>query len=127
MNAPLPNEESGPSKRATRITMVVITVLLLIVVSLTGLWWLAKHEAAHKRAQWKGPALERLAGLSITNEEIRRELDTLKAGPTPNIDLGWAHDHVLLMTNGEYIIYASRHGTDNGFIDHLFLAHCSDN
>ena len=29
------------------------------------------------------------------------------------------------MTNGEYIIYASRHGRNSGF-DHLFLGHGSD-
>ena len=36
------------------------------------------------------------------------------------------HDQVLLMTNGEFVIYASRHGANNGFVDHLFLGHCSD-
>jgi len=30
------------------------------------------------------------------------------------------------MTNSEYIIYAFRHGANNGFVDHLFLGHCSD-
>jgi hypothetical protein len=110
----------------TRTVVVVLTILLLIVASLAGVWWVAKQKAEHERAQWKGPALERLAGLSITNEEIRRELAELKAGPTPNINRGWAHEQVLLMTNGEYIVYAYRHGANNGFVDDLFLAHCSD-
>jgi hypothetical protein len=30
------------------------------------------------------------------------------------------------MTNGEYIIYAFWHGANSGFVDHLFLGHCSD-
>jgi len=30
------------------------------------------------------------------------------------------------MTNGEYLVYASRHGFNSGFVDHLFLAHGSD-
>lgn len=30
------------------------------------------------------------------------------------------------MTNGEFIVYAYRHGANNGFIDHLFLGHGSD-
>ena len=30
------------------------------------------------------------------------------------------------MTNGEYIVYAYRHGANNGFVDHLFLGHGSD-
>jgi hypothetical protein len=126
MNAPAPIEKSGPSKRVTRIIIVAITIPLLIFASLSGLWWLAKQKAERERAQWKGPTLERLAGLSITNEEIRRELDELKAGPKPNIDLCWTDDQVLLMTNGEYIIFAFRHGANNGFVDHLFLGHGSD-
>jgi hypothetical protein len=106
--------------------VVAIKIPLLIFASLSGLWWLAKQKAERERAQWKGPTLERLAGLSVTNEEIRRELDELKAGPKPNINMGWTDDQVLLMTNGEYIIFAFRHGANNGFVDHLFLGHGSD-
>jgi len=126
MNAPAESETSPRSRRVVRIFVLLFAALLVILVALTGMWWLAKQKAARERAQWKGPTLERLAGLSIANEEIRRELDELKAGPTPNIDLGWADDQVLLMTNGEYIIYAFRHGANNGFVDHLFLGHGSD-
>jgi hypothetical protein len=63
---------------------------------------------------------------SLPSSPANPQLDQLKAGPTPNVDFGWAHDHVLLMTNGEYIIYASRHGANSGFIDHLFLGRGSD-
>jgi hypothetical protein len=109
-----------------RILAVFFAALVVIIVVLVGVWWAMKQKAARERAAWKGPALERLAGLSITNEEIRRELDQLKAGPKPNLDFGWAHDQVLLMTNGEYIIFAFRHGANIGFVDHLFLGHGSD-
>jgi hypothetical protein len=126
MNASAQSKPSGRSRRVIRIVCILFSVLLVIVASLAGVWWLAEQKAARERAQWKGPALERLAGLSITNEEIRRELDELKAGPTPNVDWGWTHEQVLLMTNGEYIIYAFRHGANNGFVDHLFLGHGSD-
>jgi len=125
MNPSVESAKSGRSRKVTRIVVVSVTILILIVASLIGMWWLAKQKAERERAQWKGPALEQLARLSITSEEIRRELDELKAGPTPNIDLGWTHEHTLLMTNGEYIIYGYRHGA-SGFVDHLFLAHCSD-
>lgn len=125
MNAPASSETPVPPKRVTRLVVVVPTILLMIVVSLAAVWWLAKQKAARERAQWKGPTLERLAGLSVTNEQIRTELDQIK-NPTPGLNFGWAHEHVLLMTNGEYIIYASRHGANNGFVDHLFLGHGSD-
>lgn len=112
--------------RATSFVVQALTTLLLIVVALAGVWWFSKTRAARERAQWKGTALERLAALTITNEAIRQELRELKAGPTPNVDFGWAHENVLLMTNGEFIVYAYRHGQNNGFVDHLFLGRGSD-
>jgi len=69
--------------------------------------------------------LPQLAAMSITNKELTLELEQLNA-PTPNLDFGWAHDHLILMTNKEYLIFAFRHGFNNGWVDHLFLAHGSD-
>lgn len=109
-----------------RVLRISATVAVAVVALLAGAWWLMKSKAARDRARWKGPALEKLAGMSFTNEVIRRELDELKAGPTPNVNLGWTHDHVILMTNGEYIVYASRHGANSGFVDHLLIGHGSD-
>ena len=126
MRPPAQSENSGRSRRIARILVVSLAAIVLLAATLAGLWWLVKQRAARERAQWRGPALERLAGLSITNEEIRHELDELKAGPTLSVDWNWMHDQVLLMTNGEFVIYASRHGANNGFVDHLFLGHCSD-
>ncbi len=126
MNVSAPSETPSQSKRVVRIVGILLATLVVIVASLAGVWWLAKQKAARERAAWKGATLERLAGLSITDEEIRRELAELKAGPKPNIDFGWAHDQVLLMTNGEYIVFAFRHGANNGFVDHLFFGHGSD-
>lgn len=89
-------------------------------------WWVARHTSERKRTQWKGRALERLASLSITNEGIRLELEALKASNTNSVEFGWAHEHVLLMTNGEHIIYEYLHGANIYFPPHLFLGHCSD-
>ena len=97
----------------------------MIVVLFASVSRLAKQKAGRERAQWKGTALVQLAGLSASNEQIRTELSEIR-NPTPGLDFGWANDHVLLMTNGEYIIYAFRHGANNGFVDHLFLGHGSD-
>ena len=111
-------------KGSTRLVIAVPAILLLIVVALPGVWWMAKQKAVHERARWR-QALEQLAGLSFTNDQIAAELDQIKH-PKPGLNFGWTHEHVLLMTNGERIIYAFRHGADNGFVDHLFLGHGSD-
>ena len=107
---------------------VALTTLLLVVCFACGAWWLARQISERERTQWKGPALERLTKLSIANEEVRQELDALKATSTStnSTELGWAHDHVLLMTNDEHIIYEYRHGRNDYFPPHLFLGHCSN-
>ncbi len=103
-----------------------LAVLGLIAALLIGgfriYWW--RYE--HARAVWKTAALQRLAGLTVTNEDIRRELDELKASPRDGDYQRWTGDQVALMTNGEYIVYAFWHGSNSGFVDHLFLGHCSD-
>jgi hypothetical protein len=78
------------------------------------------------RTHWKSEALERLTSLSITNDTVRREIDELRMPKTKDTDFGWAHEHVLLMTNGESIIYEYRHGANTYFPPHLFLGHGSD-
>jgi hypothetical protein len=126
MNAPAPSETPGRPKQVIRIIGILVFVLVFIVATLVGVWLIARQKAERGRAHWKGPTIERLAGLSITNAEIHRELEELKGGPKPNIDLGWVNGQVLLMTNSEYIIFAFWHGANSGFVDHLFLGHGSD-
>ena len=97
-----------------------------LIVVLFAVWVaVVKHRDEHARKLWKDEALVQLAKTSLTSEEVRTEIAQLKH-PTPNLDLGWTHEQVLLMTNGEFMVFAFRHGFDDGFIDHLFLAHGSD-
>lgn len=110
----------------SRKTVLRVSVPLAIGLSIVIGWRVSLIKFERGRTDWKAGTLPRLAQLSVTNEEIRRELDALRAGPTANVDLGWTHDHVLLMTNEEYLIYASRHGFNNGSVNHLFLARGSD-
>lgn len=126
MSSPTMSDTSDKSGRRIRIVAVLLASMVVIVAVLAGGWWLAKLKVERDRTRWKGITLERLAGLSITNEEICRELEELKAGPKPNIDFGWAHDQVLLMTNGEYIIFGFWHSPYRGFVGDLFLGHGSD-
>jgi hypothetical protein len=126
--SPMSAETEKPKRRsrAIRILAVSLSVVLFLAVLLVGGWSVAKYRAAHARAQWELTALGRLAALSVTNEQIRAELIELKSEQPGNSDFRWTRDHVLLMTNGEYIIYAFWHGDNSGFVDHLFLGHGSD-
>ncbi len=110
----------------TRVGLLCLGTVVILAALLVGgfraYWW--RYE--HARAVWKTAALERLAVLSATNEDVRRELEELKALPGTGDYRRWTGDQVVVMTNGEFIIYAFWHGANSGFVDHLFLGHCSD-
>ncbi len=120
------SEKPRQRSRAMRILAVSLSAVLFLATLLVGAWSVAKHRAARARAQWELTALECLAGLSVTNEQINSEINEVQAVPPGSADFRWAQDHVLLMTNGECIIYVYRHGDNSGFVDHLFLGHGSN-
>ncbi len=127
MNTGMPAQTTtlGRPRRGNRWFTLFLALPLIVVLLGAGWWYGEKYKMARKRAQWKTTALQQLASLSFTNDDIRAEIDELKAGPTPNDSRRWTRDHVVLMTNGEYIVYAYWHGANNGFVDHLFLGHSS--
>jgi hypothetical protein len=98
---------------------------LLIVLLGVGARAGMQFKLRRQRAHWETTALQQLAGMSLTNEQILTELDQIKH-PTPNLNFSWAHEHVVLMTNGECLVYTFWHGANSGFVDHLLLAHGTD-
>ena len=124
MSAPL--QTTQPRKMWRRIIKIILLSVLVIAGLYGGLTIYYCYVGERARATWKTATLPQLAELSSTNTEIQTELNYLK-NPTPNVNLGWAGlDHVLLMTNGEYLIYAWHHGLNSGLVKHLFLAHGTD-
>lgn len=108
-----------------KIVIILLCGLLLVALLFVGWTTIVRYRFKHTRANWKTTTLRQLAEMSVTNQVILTELDQIRH-PTPNLDFGWAHDHVILMTNGEYLVYAFWHGFNSGPIDHLFLAHGTD-
>ena len=116
----------GQSGAVSRKLVIWLSIPLILVGLVFGGWSAVRYKLERARADWKTAALARLAGLSLTNGDTRQELETFKASRGAGEHQMWAGDHILLMTNGEYLIYESRHGSNSGFPDHLFLAHGSD-
>jgi hypothetical protein len=117
---------SVQSGSVSRKLIIWISIPAIFVGLVFGWWSVTRYKYECARVAWKTTTLERLAGLSLTNEDISRELETLKAGRGAGEYQEWAGEHALLMTNDAYLVYAFRHGFNNGFVDHLFLAHGSD-
>jgi len=105
--------------------LVVASLPFLIIALFVGGISLVRYKHYRDRAHWKTSAIRQLAAMTISNEPILTELHQIR-NPTPTLNFGWAHDHVILMTNGECLMYAWWHGANSGFVDHLFLAHGTD-
>jgi len=116
------HRQSGVISRRVIVLLAIFSVLIL---SLFGLRALVHYKYERARTAWMSTTLSQLAKTSMTNAEILTEIDQMKH-PTSDLNFGWTHEHVLLMTNDEFLIYAFYHGFNNGFVDHLFLAHGSD-
>jgi hypothetical protein len=113
------------SGAVSRKVIIWLAMPILIAVLIGGCRLAVKHSYERARRSWKNEALAQIARTSMTSEEILTEIEQIKH-PTPGLNFSWTHEHVLLMTNGEFLVYAFRHGLNNGFVDHLFLAHGSD-
>jgi hypothetical protein len=117
---------TSQSGAVSRKLLIGISIPLILICLAFGWSSFTRYKYQRARAAWKSTALERLAGLSFTNAEIAGELEKLKASRGAGDRQQWTGEHVLLMTNDEYLVYASRHGFNNGLVDHLFLARGSD-
>ena len=97
----------------------IITVLALLV---SAAFWNTRRNMNVKRAEWKEKALQELRTLSATNEPFSSELEILKRGPVRAGQQSWVGENVLVMTNGDFLIFKFWHGANNGVVNHLFLA-----
>jgi hypothetical protein len=123
MNNPAQAYKLSQSGAVSRKVIFWLAIPFVVAVSFFCVRWTAQQKYRRARAEWKAATLPRLAGLSITNENISRDLELIKTQRPRGEFQDWIGDNVLLMTNGEYLIYAFRHGFNNGFVDHLLLAH----
>lgn len=129
MSAPLAGEgQVGPGKprgrRLLRVLVWVVAAVLFMGGTATIGWLLNVRNQSRRRAAWSRAAIQQVTGLSITNEPLRGELEELRAGSGGRIS--WTSRHLLLMTNGEYLAFASFHGHNAGPPPHLLIAHGSD-
>jgi len=117
------SHQSGAVSRKLILWLSIPVVLAALVF---GGWSALRSKHQRARADWKTATMSRLSALSLTGEEVRRELDSMKSNRGVGEHQEWTGDHMVLMTNDEFLVYELRHGLNSGFVDHLFLARGSD-
>ena len=103
-----------------------ISVLLMLVLAYFSIGHFYRLDQERSRALWKDASLVRLATFSADTAAIAKELESMKESDLRLGMTNWTSDRVLVMTNGEYLVFEARHGFNNGFINHLFLARGSN-
>jgi hypothetical protein len=81
---------------------------------------------APERKQWKEQALARIRAVSSDQQVISNEIASLHAEVATQTGDGWKGTNVLLMTNGEYLVYSQLCGKEDHRIHGIFIAHGSD-
>lgn len=117
---------SQPPSATGRKAVIWLSITALLIALGFGGRAAVRNKLERERAEWKTAALPQIAALSTNDKEIAKELAQLKANRGKEGQPSWTGERVLLMANDEYLVYASRHGLDSGFVDHLFLARGSD-
>lgn len=117
---------SSQSGAVSRRLIIWISIPVVLAGLVLGAWLLTSLKHQRARAEWKTATLARLAAVSFTNETVESEVRIIMARMGVRDHVDWTGETVLVMTNGEFLVYASRHGAKNGFVDHLFLARGSD-
>lgn len=113
---------SSQSGAVNRVLIVGLSIPIVLAGLVFGWWTFTRYRYERDRTAWKTATLQRLAATSFTKEDIAQDLAPWSTADSQ----AWTGEHVLMMKNGEYLIFAFRHGFNNGFVDHLFLAHGSN-
>ncbi len=104
---------------------VLIAVGAAVIFGVLGLtiYMRAVHARyVRGRAAWAVAAIQRLSAISPNTEPMRTEILDARTSVVADRGIHWTGEHVVIMTNGDYLIYEFRHGFNNGFVDHLLIA-----
>jgi len=119
----------GIPRRAKK-NLVVPVVTGLILLTGAGLLVACNRNPlyAPARREWKAQALLEIARRAADAAWVAAEIESLKAkaAQDPSDDSTWFSDRLILMKNGEWLIYASKCSKEDRRIHDIFLGRASD-
>jgi hypothetical protein len=113
---------------ATKKLLIAMGVFLVICVVVFALLPNPQERRlrAPERKQWKAQALAQINATSRNAQMVSNEVTVLQAEAGKNSDDGWIGTNVVLMANGEYLVYSHIDAKQDRRISDLFLARGSD-
>jgi hypothetical protein len=85
-----------------------------------------KRLRAPERKQWKETSLTEIAERAKDFRGVSNELARLRSEMATDVETGWIGTNLLVMTNGEWLLYQNKCAKEPGHIHDLFLAQGSD-
>ena len=109
------------TKRCAIKTTVFVFLLLAGGLSI---WWGFQNTGQRARRAWKNEALPKIKKMSDDMVWVTREIEKLKDDNHPQIfEAGWLTDRLILMANGEWLVYESHCSKDKPhLVSDIFLA-----
>lgn len=112
-------------KKRLTIVLAMVAVLLAALALLARMGMDRLHNQARK--DWKNNAIAEIKRNVADSNWLSAELNTLRAKQASGSNYGdWSSDRVIAMSNGDWLVYASKCSKDNWRIHDIFIAQASN-
>lgn len=90
--------------------------------------WRSDRLHAKARKEWKENAIVEIARRASDTNWLATEIEKLRKGVAQDQSdsIAWFSDHLILLTNGEWIVYASKCSKEDSRIHDIFIGRGSD-
>ena len=109
--------------------LIIAGAAAFLCVAAFGLAVLVGGERLSSRArkEWKEKAIAEIAQRTSDPARVLREIDSLKTKPSVDTEWAkWISEDLILMTNGEWMVYRNICAKEAGRIPDLFIGRGSD-
>jgi hypothetical protein len=122
------NEKDSVTPRFRKTILWSCSCLALIVVSLFAISAILGDPRLRSKArkEWKDCAIVDIAKKNAAQPEIANEIRALRMGSPQSEEGWWVGTNVLVMTNGEHLVYSQVCSKENSGIYDIFIARGSD-
>ena len=111
-----------------KLAIAIVTGVILLAVA--GLFLIQSGDRLHAKArkEWKEKEVAEIARRTSDAAWLAAETNLLKtnAAPDPSDSAAWLSDRLILMKNGEWMVYASKCSKEDRRIHDIFVGRASD-
>ncbi len=104
-----------------KIVILVALLIAVVVLGACGAMGFRKHHQERFRRDWKNKTVVEVTKLASDTNWVARQIVEARSSED-----GWFTDHIIVMTNGEWIVYGAECQKANPLIRDIFVGRGSD-